>query len=66
MNFVVIKMCQPETKDTFYVVLGLKVFWVVTDQISSGTALPDSSGVCFVSAVVELMPLPPFYSLDAK
>jgi len=64
MKFVVIKTCQPETKDTFYVVLGLKVFWVVTDQISS--ALPDSSGVCFVSAVVELMPLPPFYSLDAK
>lgn len=66
MKFVVIKTCQPETKDTFCVVLGLKVFWVVTDQISSGTALPDSSGVCFVSAVVELMPLPPFYSLDAK
>lgn len=66
MKFVVIKACQPETKDTFYVVLGLKVFWVVTDQISSGTALPDSSGVCFVSALVELMPLPPFYSLDAK
>lgn len=34
MKFVIIKTYQPETKDTFCTVLGLKVLWVITNQTS--------------------------------
>lgn len=36
MKFVIIKTYQPETKDIFCVVLGLKVLRVITNQTSVG------------------------------